>query len=134
MTDEGLPLILYVEDDAGILELGVAALKDGGFRVQPVQSGAAAMRELETPNAAIRVLVTDIDLPGGANGWEVAQRARELFPDVGVVYVSGASAHEWGSKGVPGSVMLGKPFALAQLVVAVSNATLGPHSGAPTNA
>lgn len=75
-------------------------------------------------DAAFAALVTDIDLGDNSSGWEVARRARELFPDLPVVYVSGGSAHEWASRGVPGSVMLTKPFALAHLVVAVSNATL----------
>lgn len=134
MTDENAPLVLYAEDDPAVLDLGVAALEDGGFRVEAVHTGADAIRELEKPDTTIRALVTDIDLPGGATGWDVAKRARELFPDLAVIYVSGGSSHEWASKGVPGSVMLTKPFALAQLVVAVSNATLGPQSDVSTNA
>lgn len=133
MADENAPLVLYVEDEPAVLDLGVIALEEGGFRVEPIRSGADAIRALETPDAAFRALVTDIDLPGGADGWDVAKRARELFPDLAVIYVSGGSSHDWSSKGVPGSVMLVKPFALAQLVVAVSNATLGPQSGTSTN-
>jgi DNA-binding response OmpR family regulator len=133
VTGENAPLILYVEDDPALLDLSVAALEEGGFRVEAVQTGADAARELEKPDMAVRALVTDINLPGGATGWDVARRARELFPDIAVIYVSGGSSHDWTSRGVPGSVMLTKPFALAQLVVAVSNATLGPQSDASTN-
>jgi CheY-like chemotaxis protein len=92
--------------------------------VASASTAAEAIRQLEAPDAAFAALVTDIDLRDNSSGWEVARRARELFPDLPVVYVSGGSAHEWASRGVPGSVMLTKPFALAQLVVAVSNATL----------
>ena len=81
---------------------------------------------LEAPDQTIRALVTDIDLRGEPNGWEVARRARELFPDLPIIYVSGGSSHEWTSMGVPGSVLVTKPYAIAQLVVAVSNALLGP--------
>lgn len=133
MADENAPLVLYVEDEPAVLDLDVTALEEGGFRVEPIQSGADAIRALEKPDPAFRALVTDIDLPGGADGWEVAKRARELFPDLAVIYVSGGSSHDWASRGVPGSVMLMKPFALAQLVVAVANATLGPQSDASTN-
>lgn len=133
MIDENAPLVLYVEDDLAVLEVGLAALEEGGFRVEPVQSGTDAIREIEKPDAAFRALVTDIDLPGGASGWDVAKRARELFPELAVIYVSGGSSHEWASMGVPGSVMLAKPFALAQLVVAVSTATLGPLTDRPSN-
>lgn len=129
MTERSAPLILYVEDERVILELGIAALEDGGFRVEAAQSGADAVDRLETPDDVIRGLITDIDLGGGVDGWFVAWRARELFPDMPVIYVSGGSADQWGSRGVPGSLMVPKPYALAQLVAAVSTATLGPHQG-----
>ena len=124
MAEEDAALVLYVEDEPAVLELGVSALEEGGFRVASASTAAEAIRQLEAPDAAFAALVTDIDLGDNSSGWEVARRARELFPDLPVVYVSGGSAHEWASRGVPGSVMLTKPFALAQLVVAVSNATL----------
>jgi CheY-like chemotaxis protein len=127
VSDPNAPLILYVEDDAPVLELGVTALEEGGFQVKAVQSGPDAIAALENPDAVIRALVTDIDLPGGISGWDIGRRARELFPELPVIYVSGGSSHEWASRGVPGSVMLAKPFALAQLVTAVSSATLGPQ-------
>jgi DNA-binding response OmpR family regulator len=54
------------------------------------------------------------------DGWAVAQHAREIDPGFPVIYISGASAAEWPSKGVPNSIMLQKPFAPAQLLTAVS--------------
>ena len=76
-----------------------------------------------------RALVTDISLRGRIDGWEVAQQAREIDPQFPVVYMSGASAVDWPSKGVPNSIMLAKPFAPAQLVTAVSNLL---NTGTPT--
>jgi DNA-binding response OmpR family regulator len=73
--------------------------------------------------------VTDINVQGEMDGWEVAQQAREIAPDFPVVYMSGAAAADWTSKGVPNSIMLAKPFAPAQLLTAVSNLL---NSGAPT--
>jgi DNA-binding response OmpR family regulator len=73
--------------------------------------------------------VTDISLRGEMDGWEVAQQAREIDPEFPIVYVSGASAADWASKGVPNSIMLEKPFAPAQLVTAMSNLL---NSGTPT--
>jgi len=67
-----------------------------------------------------RALVTDINLRDSMDGWEVAKRAREIDPEFPVVYMSGAHAEDWASKGVPNSIMLAKPFAPAQLVTAVS--------------
>jgi DNA-binding response OmpR family regulator len=125
VSDETGPLVLYVEDDPAVLELGVDALQEGGFAVKGVTSGDAALQALEDPGLTVKALVTDIDLPGGVSGWDVARRARERDPELPVVYVSGGSAQDWASKGVPNSTILEKPFALAQLVVAVSTATLG---------
>lgn len=65
-------------------------------------------------------MLTDIRLGRGPNGWDVAKRAREIMADIPVIYVSGDSAAEWASKGVPNSVMVPKPYALAQLVTAIS--------------
>ena len=67
-----------------------------------------------------RALVTDIGLRRQIDGWEVAQQAREIDPAFPIVYMSGAHAEDWASKGVPNSIMLAKPFAPAQLVTAVS--------------
>lgn len=128
MPAETAPLVLYVGDDAAVLDVGVCALEDGGFRVAQASTGADALRQLEAAGAAFAALVTDIDLAGGASGWDVARRARELFCDLPIIYVSGASGHEWPSRGVPGSIMLAKPFALAQMVVAVANVSLGAQS------
>jgi CheY-like chemotaxis protein len=54
------------------------------------------------------------------SGWDIAQQAREINPDLPVVYMSGDSADQSASKGVPNSILLAKLFALAQLVTAVS--------------
>ncbi|MFC3077688.1 response regulator [Phenylobacterium terrae] len=132
MDDADAPLVLYVEDEPAVLDLGVTALEEGGFRVERAASADDAIRALER-HPAFRALVTDIDLPGGADGWDVARRARELLPEAAVIYTSGGSPHDWASKGVPGSIMLVKPFAMAQLVVAVSTAMLRPQSDTPSN-
>jgi CheY-like chemotaxis protein len=65
--------------------------------------------------------VTDISLGAKGTGWEVARRARELNPNLAVVYMSGDSAAEWHAQGVPQSVMVPKPFAPTQVVVAVAS-------------
>jgi CheY-like chemotaxis protein len=76
-----------------------------------------------------RALVTDIHLRDKMDGWDVARQAREIDPEFPVVYLSGKSAADWPSKGVPNSIMLEKPFAPTQLVTAVSNLL---NSGTPT--
>jgi DNA-binding response OmpR family regulator len=120
-VDQPTATVLYVEDEVLLQDLVETALREAGFDVTVTTTGAAALKALEDNVEAFRGLVTDINLGKGPDGWAIAKRARELRPDVPVVYVSGASDHEWTSKGVPHSVMIAKPFAAAQVVVAISS-------------
>ena len=115
------PVLLYVEDETITQDVVEAALREAGFEVLTASCGAEALVRLGTSNGALRGLITDIDLGDGPDGWEVACRARELTSGLPVVYVSGASDGEWTSRGVPHSVMIAKPFAPAQIVVAISS-------------
>jgi len=113
--------ILVVEDDQLIQSLVEETLTDGGFEPAIVASGEEAVTLLKGHKGKYRALVTDINLHGKMDGWEVAQHAREIDPGFPVVYMSGAAAADWASKGVPNSIILPKPFAPAQLLTAVSN-------------
>jgi DNA-binding response OmpR family regulator len=126
-----LPVILVVEDDHLIQSIVEEALTDGGFEIVVASSGEQAMELLDTSGGKFRALVTDINLSGDKlNGWDVARHAREINPEFPVVYMSGDSAEDWASQGVPNSIMLAKPFAPAQLVTAVSQLL---NRGTPTN-
>jgi DNA-binding response OmpR family regulator len=116
-----LPIILVVEDEPLIQGLIEEALSDGGFNTAIVASGEEALTLLNGHKDKYRALVTDISLSGKIEGWEVARHAREIDPEYPVIYMSGASAADWASKGVPNSLILAKPFAPAQLVTAISN-------------
>ena len=114
-------LVFVVEDDFLIRQTLRDALEDGGYEVATASDGGEAVAMLEAEASDARVLLTDVNLsPGKLTGWHVAKRARELKPDVPVVYITGGSGQEWPSKGVPNSVLLQKPFAPAQAVTAVS--------------
>ena len=114
------PPILVVEDQALIQDLIEAALEDGGYQVVVAPTGLDAARALEDERRGFAAVVTDIDLGAGPNGWEVARIARSAWPNIPVIYMSGASAHGWSAQGVPDSVMVAKPFAPAQLVITVA--------------
>jgi DNA-binding response OmpR family regulator len=76
---------------------------------------------LDAKGADFRALITDVNLGSSKlRGWDVAKHAREINEHIPVVYMTGASAHDWGARGVPNSVLLTKPFANAQVVTAVS--------------
>ncbi len=127
--DQDVPVILVIEDEEGIQSLVEDALEEGGFEPAIAASGEEAVTLLKGRINNYRALVTDISLRGRIDGWEVARQAREIDPQFPVVYMSGASADDWASKGVPNSIMLSKPFAPAQLVTAVSNLL---NTGTPT--
>jgi DNA-binding response OmpR family regulator len=126
---EDVPVILVIEDEEAIQSLVEDALTEGGFEPAIAASGEEAVTLLKGRTANYRALVTDISLRGRIDGWEVAQQAREIDPQFPIVYMSGASAVDWPSKGVPNSIMLAKPFAPAQLVTAISNLL---NTGTPT--
>ena len=118
---QGLPAILVVEDDHLIQSVVEEALKEGGFEIVVASTAEDAAELLDSAQGEYRALVTDINLGRDRlDGWEVARRAREIDPAFPVVYMSGDSAEDWASKGVPNSIMLAKPFAPAQLVTAVA--------------
>jgi DNA-binding response OmpR family regulator len=110
-----------IEDDEPIQIVVEDALAEAGFAPAVVPSGEEAGTLLQGMAGEYRALVTDIALRGRVNGWDVARRAREIDPDFPVVYMSGASAGQWPSRGVPNGIMLEMPFAPAQLIAAIAN-------------
>ena len=113
-------VILVVEDDQLIQGLVSEALGEGGFEVEISVTGEEAITLLQNDKSKYRALVTDINLRGKRDGREVGHRARELKPEIPVIYMTGAAADQWAANGVPNSVLLNKPFAPAQLITAVS--------------
>ena len=126
---EDLLVILVVEDDHAIQSVVEEALIDGGFEPAIAASGEEAVTLLKGGLTKYRALVTDINLRGTMGGWEVAKVAREIDPEFPIIYMTGASADQYASHGVPNSILLTKPFAPAQLVTAVSQLL---NSGTPT--
>ncbi|MEP6784680.1 MAG: response regulator [Sphingomonadales bacterium] len=124
MTDPAepqLPLLLYVEDELLIQNIVIDCLEDAGYRLVIADSGEEALKLLSAHRAELRGMITDINLGEGLDGWEIARTARQSIDGLPVVYVSAASHDDWSSQGVPGSVMIAKPFATSQLVVAISS-------------
>lgn len=115
-----LPVILVIEDDDTIQLIVEEALTEGGFQIATVKTGEEAVTLLKGGLTPYRALVTDVNLLGRLDGWEVARAAREIDPHFPVVYMTGGAADKWPVLGVPNSILLQKPFAPAQVVAAVS--------------
>ena len=126
-----LPVILVIEDDHGMQRLLEDALREAGFESAISASGEEAITLLEGSKGKYRALVTDINLIGRIDGWEIAKHAREIDPTFPVIYMTGAAAEQWASQGVPNSILLTKPFAPAQLVTAISQLL---NTGSPPTA
>ncbi len=99
----------------------MTALEEAGFGLLVADNGTQAIEMLGEKASEIHGVITDVDLGYGPDGWDVARTAREAVGSIPVVYVSAVAESEWTSKGVPGSVMIAKPFVPAQVVVAISS-------------
>jgi DNA-binding response OmpR family regulator len=115
------PILLYAEDEPVTQDLVRISLEEAGFGVITASDGAQALALLKTNGGVLRGLITDVDLGEGPDGWSLARAGRALVDNLPVVYVSGASDHDWSSKGVPNSQMISKPCAPIQIVVAISS-------------
>jgi DNA-binding response OmpR family regulator len=124
MSGVALVPILYVDDELLIQELIESVLGDAGFSVVLATTPAQALEAIKSP--ALRGLVTDINLGDPIDGWEIARRARETHVHLPIVYVSGLCEGEWSVKGVPQSLMIAKPFAPAQITVALASLMVLP--------
>jgi DNA-binding response OmpR family regulator len=112
--------VLLVEDEALILEIVQEALEQAGFDVRSAPSGFVALEHLSEGVAELAGLVTDIRLGEGPNGWDLARHARRGRPDLPVIYMTADSAGDWPVEGVPRSQVVQKPFAVGQIVTALS--------------
>src|SRR5437879_3970089 len=85
-----LLVIMIIEDDPAVQSIVEEALTEGGFEPAIAASGEEAVTLLQGNRGKYRALVTDIDLHGRTNGWELAKRARQIDPEFPVVYMTGA--------------------------------------------
>jgi DNA-binding response OmpR family regulator len=115
--------VLFVEDEFLISEWIAQSLSEQGFAVDVVTDGVTALRRMA--NSSIDALLTDINLRGAMDGTALARRARELRPDLPVIYASARAALLKQEARVPGSLVLGKPYepaVLGRLLAAVVRA------------
>jgi len=126
-----LPVVLVIEDDKIIQGLVEDALRDGEFEPATAASGEEAVTLLKAFRSNYSALITDISLLGQMDGWRVARAAREIDPVFPIIYITGGAGNEWDLKGVPGSILLTKPFTPTQLVDAVAKLLTAPPPAKP---
>ncbi len=106
--------ILIVEDETAIRDLVVEILSDAGYRVLQAPTGPAGVKLLRS-DERIDLLVTDVGLPGGLNGRQVADAGRAVRPTLKILFVTGYAANAAVGAGhlVEGMEVLTKPFSIA---------------------
>ena len=80
--------ILAVEDNPDVRKVVIAQLGELGYRVVEAANGEAALKLIES-GAAVDLLFTDVVMPGGMTGYDLARAARRLSPDLKVLLTSG---------------------------------------------
>jgi PAS domain S-box-containing protein len=105
-------LVLVVEDDEGVRWMARRILQDAGYRVLEAPEGKTALELLAREGAAVRLVLTDVVMPG-MGGRELAGRLAELRPDIPVLFSSGYTDGEIVRRGLlePGAAFVQKPFA-----------------------
>jgi CheY-like chemotaxis protein len=107
--------ILVVEDDPRVRRVTVARLNDAGYEVIEAGSGPEALALLDA-HPEIRLLFTDIVMPGGMHGNELADLARSIKPDLKVLFTSGyAEPSVAGKEFAATESWLKKPYTAAEL-------------------
>ena len=107
--------LLVVEDDDDLRKLYRTSLSLGGFDVIEAADGLSALRVLEARDQRIDLMVTDVGLPGGMNGRQVADAARQLRPELRILFITGYAENAVVGNGhlEPGMAVLAKPFAMS---------------------
>jgi CheY-like chemotaxis protein len=105
--------VLVVEDDAEALDAVQVMLTEAGLRVVPARDGPEALRVLHS-DQTVDVMVSEVSIPGGISGVDLAGQARVIRPDLHVVLTAdGAAARR---EGVAGCDVLTKPYRHADLL------------------
>ncbi len=117
-------LILVVEDDDEVREVTLKRLEALGYAAMEARTGPEALEQLKV-QGGVRLVLSDVVMPGGMSGYDVARWVSSNKPDVKVIMCSGYNDGDRGidaQREVDGVITLGKPYTRDQLARALSNA------------
>jgi PAS domain S-box-containing protein len=112
--------VLIVEDDPMVRQLALRMVMRLGYTAISAEDAHSA-RDVLASGQTFDILLSDVVLPGGVSGPEIAKEVTEVHPDVRVVFMSGYPADFAGGL-EPGQVLLGKPFRWEELAHALRRA------------
>ena len=120
--------ILLVEDDHDLLEMASQLLTNLGYRVHEAGDGIAAL-EILAGDGAVDLILTDVVLPKGMSGPDLATRAQAIFPDIKILYMSGYNEHPAivRHEGKNPPPLISKPFRKAELADGIRAVLDRPH-------
>lgn len=124
--------VLFVEDEFLIAEWVAQSLSEQGFDVQTVSNADDALEYLASD--PVDVLFTDINLPGSMDGAALARRARELLPQLPVIYASARATLLKQDARVPGSIVVPKPYEPTLVGRLLAAATRAATAAVPASA
>ncbi|MDQ1156910.1 PAS domain S-box-containing protein [Sphingomonas sp. SORGH_AS 950] len=115
--------VLIVDDEATVRLMIADVLRDMGYRVIEAGDSAAGLALLRS-DRRIDLLVTDVGLPGGMNGRQMAEAGRELRPYLNIMFITGYAESAVLNSGhlAPGMQLLTKPFTVDALVTGIQAA------------
>lgn len=116
----GVETVLLVEDDDLLREFAILMLGQLGYTVIAAPDGLQAL-EIVKVNQEFDLLLTDVIMPGGMNGGQLAEAALKLRPDLKVLFMSGYTEHAVLTKGKfkDGVMLLDKPFRRLELALKI---------------
>jgi CheY-like chemotaxis protein len=108
--------VLVIDDEPTVRMLMVEVLEELGYRVLEAHDGPSGLKILNS-GARVDLLITDVGLPGGMNGRQVADAAREHRPDLKVLFVTGYAENAAIGNGLleGGMRVITKPFVMSTL-------------------
>ena len=102
--------ILMVEDDHDVMDITSAILRELGYEILCAQDGPDAIRILRE-DGGFDLLFSDIMMPGGISGVELARQAKQIVPNIKILLTSGNAADALSRHGAEGEFpVIGKPF------------------------
>lgn len=130
VTQGGTETVLLVEDDALVRSYAETQLAALGYQVVSAGDGPEAL-EIIRKQQDIDLLFTDVIMPGGLNGRELAEAARAIRPELKVLFTSGYTENAIVHHGRldPGVTLLGKPYRRSELAAKVREALADERPG-----
>ncbi len=114
---KGQETVLLVEDDPFVREVGKEALEEFGYQVLTAASGPEALTLIQKQRLEPQLLITDLIMPS-MSGKELAQRMRQIIPNIKIIYASGYTENLIVKNGVleEGIHFVQKPYQIAHFL------------------